>query len=88
MITPVIIKKLHQGIFSKVHEKWSSKDNHLKGDNNITRLRVYYAYSFAKIAIANTSNGEFLNTDISYNTAPLVINELLKEKIKGEVFIL
>ena len=80
------MKRLHEGRFSKVHEKWALLDEHIKGDLNVTRLRVYSVYSFAQIALANTSGGDFLNVGISYGTTPLIISELLKEKIQGRSF--
>lgn len=78
--------RLHEGRFSQVHEKWTLLDKHIKSDVNTTRLRVYSIYSFAQIALSNTSSGEFLNVGISYGTTPLIISELLKQKIQGRSF--
>jgi hypothetical protein len=84
IVTPARLPRLHTGSFSNIHERWAALDLHINSDTNVTRLRVYTACIFAKIAQANTQDGDFLSAGISYGTAPLIIAEYLQlEKIKG-----
>jgi hypothetical protein len=70
--------RLHSGCFSDSHDKWAKLDAHIGGDTNITRLRVYTLCTFARIALANTTAGDFLSGGVSYGTAALVAAEYLK----------
>ena len=89
VVTPARLARMHTGSFSTIHEKWAALDLHINSDNNVTRLRVYTACIFAKIAQANTRHGDFLSAGISYGTAPLIIAEYLQlQKKKGFKYFL
>jgi hypothetical protein len=78
VITPRPMVRLHSGRFCDSHEKWAKIDAHIRGDTNVTRLRVYTLCTFARIALANTAAGDFLSGGVSYGTAALVAAEYLK----------
>lgn len=75
---PFEMTRLTTGEFSSIHSKWASLDEHLNGDVQKTRLRVYYVLSFAELALQNTRSGCYMAAGISYGTASLVTAEMLK----------
>jgi hypothetical protein len=77
VFTPSPMTRLHEGTFSKIHEKYALLDYHIGSDTNKTRLRVYTLCTFGSIALSNTKDGDFLTAGISYGTAPLVMAEYL-----------
>jgi len=82
------LRKIHSESFSKFHEKFSIKDNHLNSNINVTRLRNYYNYTFSKLAIEINPNGSFLSAGISFGTSLKVITHLLDETASGNPYYL
>ena len=72
------LQQMHEGTFSKIHEKFARLDTHIKGDINVTRLRVYTLCTWAQVALTNTKNGDFLAAGISFGTSSLVVSEFTK----------
>ena len=86
--TPYEMTRIHYGEFSEIHKKWALLDTHISRDTNITRLRNYTVFSFAQLALRNTSTGDFLTAGVSFGTAPLVVSETLQNEIQPRKFYL
>ncbi len=47
------------------------------GDTRVTRLRTYYVWNFASLALARTETGDFVTGGVSYGTTPKVVADCL-----------
>jgi hypothetical protein len=83
------LQQMHEGKFSEIHEKYARLDTHIKGDINVTRLRVYTLCTWARVALTNTKNGDFLAAGISFGTSSLVVSEFsnLENQQRKQYFI-
>jgi hypothetical protein len=72
------LTQMHDGIFSKIHEKFALLDTHINRNTNLTRLRVYTLCTWAQVCLTNTKNGDFLAAGISFGTSSLVVSEFSK----------
>ena len=72
-----LLPRLEEGSFADAHVKHASRDPRLDGNTQVTRLRTYFVYNFAKLALHFSDGGDFVTGGVSYGTAPKIAAELL-----------